>query len=459
MKKYLFAFLLLLLSVGTALADSYLYVDDLELSQDGSDMIVPVHAHFDARVAIFMVDFYLPDRLHIVSVRQGEDMPVRYLNANGEGVISSPKLTRNNSENGELVRYIAYADADLMNTGYWDPSGDGNYESYGSIKWEAGDYDQMLYLRLRDNEPYQEGEQDEIYIVTRPLSSSDPRGGTVIENGDNDQEFTWTSAVFALPGTSPGDVNGDGRLSISDVTGLIDLLLSGNMPPAAADVNGDGKVSIADVTALINYLLNGSWPGEVPTLAWVDLGLPSGTLWATCNVGADSPEDCGDYFAWGETSPKDYYDLITYKWCNGNENKLTKYCSNSIYGTVDNKTVLDLEDDAAYVNWGTSWCMPTHDQLKELFDNCTQQLTELNGVNCIMVTGPNRNTMFLPAAGYRDFSSLEDVGLGGYYWSCTLVLSDPYCAYALGFDSFIPWDYRFDLYRYSGRTVRAVRVP
>lgn len=90
---------------------------------------------------------------------------------------------------------------------------------------------------------------------------------------------------------------------------------------------------------------------------WVDLGLPSGTLWATCNVGADTPEGFGDYFAWGETAPKDDYSWETYRWCNGYFNTMTKYCTNGSYGTVDNRTELDPEDDAAYVNWGSSWRM------------------------------------------------------------------------------------------------------
>ena len=87
---------------------------------------------------------------------------------------------------------------------------------------------------------------------------------------------------------------------------------------------------------------------------YVDLGLPSGTMWATCNIGANYPEDYGDYYAWGETETKSNYDWSTYKWCKGSEDTLTKYCTDNDYGTVDNKTVLDPEDDAAHVKWGGS---------------------------------------------------------------------------------------------------------
>ena len=104
---------------------------------------------------------------------------------------------------------------------------------------------------------------------------------------------------------------------------------------------------------------------------WVDLGLPSGLKWAVCNVGADSPEGYGFYFAWGETETKSRYSWNTYKWCNGSYYTQTKYCTNSSYGTVDNKTTLDLSDDAARANWGGSWRMPTKAEQDELRNNCT----------------------------------------------------------------------------------------
>ena len=160
---------------------------------------------------------------------------------------------------------------------------------------------------------------------------------------------SFTASAQSYP---RGDVNQDGGVNIADVTTLIDNLLTG---VTQGDVDQDGAVNIADVTCLIDYLLTGSWSDEPVTHEWVDLGLPSGTLWATCNVGASSPEGYGDYFAWGETEPKDYYDWSTYKWCNGNEVTLTKYCTDSFFGYngfTDGKTELDPEDDAAYVNWG-----------------------------------------------------------------------------------------------------------
>ena len=189
---------------------------------------------------------------------------------------------------------------------------------------------------------------------------------------------------------------------------------------------------------------------------YVDLGLPSGTLWATMNVGASRPEDYGDYFAWGETEPKDYYDWSTYKWCNGSEYTLTKYCTDSRYGTVDGKTELDPEDDAAYLNWGDNWRIPTHDQVSELYMKCTWTWTTRNGVNGYSVTGPNGASLFLPAAGYCWLSRLESIGFESGYWSRTLDFRNPDEAYNMFFD--LEYQYWGGNYRYKGFPVRAVLV-
>ena len=188
--------------------------------------------------------------------------------------------------------------------------------------------------------------------------------------------------------------------------------------------------------------------------AYVDLGLPSGLKWATCNVGATKPEEYGDYFAWGETTPKTTYDWSTYKWCNGSYDTMTKYCTDSDYGTVDNKTVLDPEDDAASVNMGGSWRMPTRAEQDELLTECTWTWTTLNGVNGCNVEGPNGNSIFLPAAGYRSSSDLSRAGSSGYYWSSSLTTDNSYNAFDLYFNSGdVYWNYD---YRYYGQSVRGV---
>ena len=201
------------------------------------------------------------------------------------------------------------------------------------------------------------------------------------------------------------------------------------------------------------------------THSYVDLGLPSGTLWATCNIGANSPEEYGDYFAWGETkgynSGKTDFDWDTYRWCNGHYNEMTEYCTASNYGYngfTDNKTELDLEDDAAYVNWGPDWCMPSIEQFEELINKSytTTEWTAQNGVNGRKITSKtNGNSIFLPAAGYRNDSSLNDAGTDGDYWSRSLSSGYTYNAGDLDFDSSGIGTYYIS--RYYGESVRPVR--
>ena len=150
---------------------------------------------------------------------------------------------------------------------------------------------------------------------------------------------------------------------------------------------------------------------------FVDLGLPSGLKWATCNVGATKPEEYGDYFAWGETETKSNFTWSTYSKFNpsGDGTTFTKY-------TFDGTTVLEAIDDAATANWGGSWRMPTDGEWAELFNNCTSILTTQNGVSGFLLSATNGKKIFLPAAGYMENTSLEEDGTCGYYWSSSLYL-------------------------------------
>lgn len=199
----------------------------------------------------------------------------------------------------------------------------------------------------------------------------------------------------------------------------------------------------------VSFMTNGTENSH----EYVDLGLS--VKWATCNVGANAPEEYGDYFAWGETEPKDYYDWSTYKWCNGSNNTFTKYNYKDGYGTLDNKMVLDKEDDAAAVNWGGAWRMPTKAEQDELRSNCTWTWTTQNGVNGYKVTSnKNGNSIFFPAAGYHIYGAFNQAGSGGSFWSSSLITILPYNAYALYFCS----DYveRSADTRYYGMSVRPV---
>ncbi|MBQ2573585.1 MAG: hypothetical protein II575_05135, partial [Bacteroidales bacterium] len=179
-------------------------------------------------------------------------------------------------------------------------------------------------------------------------------------------------------------------------------------------------------------------PGTLNGYDWVDLGLPSGLKWATCNVGASTPEGYGDYYAWGETSPKSSY-------------------SSSNYTYSSQPTTLPSSRDAATANWGTGWRMPTYDELNELKNNCTVTWTTQNGVNGRLFTGPNGNSIFLPAAGYRLDRGLNNVGSNGDYYSGSNSSFSELSAYRLSFDSG-----RCQMasgYRYYGYSVRPVCQP
>lgn len=191
---------------------------------------------------------------------------------------------------------------------------------------------------------------------------------------------------------------------------------------------------------------------------YVDLGLPSGVKWATCNIGATSPEDYGDYYAWGETSKKETFSWETYQWCNGSRKSMTKYCTDSEYGEVDNKTNLDLTDDVAHVTWGGKWRMPTPEDIDELLneDYTTIVWTTQGNKNGIKVTSKtNGNSIFLPAAGGLLEDEPDEAGFYGSYWQSSLNSGHVDYTYALYFDCDY-WGWDGGTYRCVGQPVRAV---
>jgi len=220
--------------------------------------------------------------------------------------------------------------------------------------------------------------------------------------------------------------------------------------------NGNAEIEAA-IKRCIEEDNNDATTGTLNGHEWVDLGLPSGTKWATCNVGASKLEEYGNYYAWGETSTKTTYDWSTYRYSNGSYDRLTKYCSKSYYGSngfTDYLKILQSSDDAATANWGKGWRMPTRDEFEELTNNCTITWTTLNEVNGRLFTGPNGNYIFLPAAGYRNDSELYYAGSYGYYWSSSLNTDDTDGAWYHYFNS--GCYYVDDGSRSYGYTVRAV---
>ena len=179
----------------------------------------------------------------------------------------------------------------------------------------------------------------------------------------------------------------------------------------------------------------------------VDLGLPSGIRWASCNIGASSPEEYGDYFAWGETTVKGDYSWQTYQWCDGTYESMSTDCVDSIE--------LSQQYDAALAKWGEQWRMPTMADFKELTTECTWTWTTQNGVKGYEVKGTNGNSIFLPAAGCRRDGTVLHSGYTGCYWSKTLYESDTQHAHLLYFED-NTYSYNFRNFRVDGRSVRAV---
>ena len=256
---------------------------------------------------------------------------------------------------------------------------------------------------------------------------------------------TQVTNITQTSATGGGNVTADGGASVT-ARGVCWSTSHNPTVSGSYTTNGTGTgiftSSITGLTANTTYFVRAyatnsvgtaygsevSFTTENDSPEYVDLGLPSGTLWATCNVGATSPEDYGDYFAWGETQSKNTYNWSTYVHCNGDYNQLTKYCSKSNYGYngfTDNLTVLEQSDDAAMANWGMEWRMPTQEDWQELLQNTTTIWTTQDGVVGRLFTATNGNSLFLPAAGYRHGSSLDNVGTYGYYWSSSLYTAEP----------------------------------
>ena len=198
---------------------------------------------------------------------------------------------------------------------------------------------------------------------------------------------------------------------------------------------------------------------------FVDLGLTSGTLWATCNIGADNPQDAGLFFAWGDTvghgsDPSDGYlfSWDNYKWCVVVDyfSHFTKYCTESSSGNdgfADGKYELDPEDDAAYINWGSEWRTPSKEQFDELKNECTWTLKTIGDVKGYEVVGQNGNSIFLPETGWRIDDMLLD---GGAYWARSANPEDTGGAYYLGWDDWGEYEYGG---RVNGQCVRPVINP
>ena len=238
-------------------------------------------------------------------------------------------------------------------------------------------------------------------------------------------------------------------MDVADITTIASYILNGDSPninKANADANLDGYIDVADITTTADFILNGNDSPNVDPYnghKYVDLGLPSRLKWAECNIGADSPEEYGNYYAWGETNTKTEYLVSNYL-----------YCSDGKY--VDLGTnISETQYDAARANWGNVWRMPTKNDFDELISKCDWEWTTMNGIKGFKVTSQtNCNYIFLPAAGkFED----EIFGLNnfGSYWSGYYDTTHSDSAYYLELttSSIAAW---FLGERICGRTIRPV---
>lgn len=254
-----------------------------------------------------------------------------------------------------------------------------------------------------------------------------------------------------------GDVNGDGTVDVADISTVISIMAGAALSDASAagraDVNSDGGVDVADISSIVDIMA-----GKFSEKAYltcpddhhphlIDMGLPSGTLWACCNVGAGKPEEYGDYYAWGETKTKNAYSWSTYLY--GSSASAAVNIGSDIAGT---------DHDAATANWGGDWHMPTQAQLKELLANTTATWTTQSSVNGEKLTAPNGGTLFLPAAGNYNNSAPSNTGTSGSYWLSTPYESSvrPGCAQTIYFGRRDNAKMNFSE-RFSGLTIRPVR--
>ena len=261
------------------------------------------------------------------------------------------------------------------------------------------------------------------------LSASDAKIATEDASTENSVTFNYSNAtegavgVFYLPVPTGSYTNLKVNMAPDDATATSMTATYGSLNVERADIIAIPVYAGTDLSFSCDYVVNGH--------KFVDLCLPSGTLWAETNVGAETAADYGDFYAWGEIETQTDYSWNTYKY-NTSSGSMTKYNS------TDGKTILDNEDDAAYMNWGSFCRMPIPAEFTELLNYCSWEWTTMsNSANiyvngCKVTSNKNGNSIFLPASGCHLNGSLDNQGSDGYYWSSSLYYSS---ANDLGFGS------------------------
>ncbi len=274
-------------------------------------------------------------------------------------------------------------------------------------------------------------------------------------------------------GFPPGDVNHDIFINMSDVTTTILYILgqeSESFHFKEADVDIDGLINMTDVTDMVSVILGKKGPEDLPRSFLtcpndhhphlIDLGLPSGTKWACCNVDASTPEGVGGYYAWGETTEKSVYNDLTYLHNSGKDadgdGRYEWYCDNGWGQYDDLGEICGTKYDVAHVKWGAPWTMPSADQVEEMVNNCTFEEIMQNDVKGMKFTGSNGGSIFLPYAGYRYMVSENTESYNFTYWSGTPHYEEYRFALMMAFSWRDSGPSCFGAYRGIGLNVRPV---
>ncbi|MDE6479569.1 MAG: hypothetical protein K2L45_04800 [Muribaculaceae bacterium] len=246
--------------------------------------------------------------------------------------------------------------------------------------------------------------------------------------------------------TLPRKKSKKNSMRVFDIAGIAMLVVL--VVSFAIGCNQGGHKSAEKGNTATGTREEGPHSGTINGHEWIDLGLPSGLKWATCNVGANIPEESGNYYSWGETESKEEYTSINSLTYKVSSRKLKKS------GIIDDSGILTKKNDAASVNWGEPWRMPTIEEFGELIDECTWNFASFNGVNGYLVTGPNDKNIFLPAAGFIQNTTEVNIGDFGDYWSSSIEDELSGIAHSLGYSSKSHGRRRYA--RYAGRTIRPV---
>ena len=248
--------------------------------------------------------------------------------------------------------------------------------------------------------------------LTSAFNMYNENGKTIIIFADGKtEEFSQDDILNVTYRETRGDVNRDNTVDVADISTIIDIMAGKYDDPNNNETS-------------YNMCPDDHHPHMI------DLGLPSGTKWACCNVGASAPEQFGGYYAWGETIEKTYYGPSTYQYSIESSNGIwnDEATGNNYEPVYIGSDIAGTEYDVATVKWGSSWRMPTWEQGEELIKNTTSEWTTMNGVNGRKITGSNGGFVFLPAAGW--WGGTLAGGLG-QYWSSTYSGNDPRCSYFL----------------------------